>query len=428
MAFSAAIYFKEEKQYETALAWAEHYLKAQADAEQRREAVLGETSASALNFAGTNDRQQMLCIKGECLARLGRAEEALNVLLSVDAENADLPTAAAYLQAMDWLRDSHEAQIRVGQVLGPVLASQPEQDDAKEKRRKKRQDMWLLLVAERFQQERPKTEPGEEEPLPNRWHLFRETPWELGWSARLMDADREEGQALLARMKEWRYVPILAIRRAVELGLPLPDSFFRRSAQENRDTAAGLVDREKPEFNAALLEWMEHCDFTASMSRFQFQIELMIAALRVEDWKDRERGSRLCARFLDVAADYLPNYYNAALLGSEEDWNALPGMHQFALLLLKGRKALEQGDELGWVRALRQALKVAPAMKEMVDFLRQNTPKTTAQAQLQALADKVKAVLAQYAPDDPAVVALKQSPAYQKVAHLIEGTGEPANP
>ena len=32
-------------------------------------------------------------------------------------------------------------------------------------------------------------------------------------------------------------------------------------------------------------------------------------------------------------------------------------------------------------------------------------------------------MLAAYPPDDPAVAALKASPAYREIAHLIEGSG-----
>ena len=37
------------------------------------------------------------------------------------------------------------------------------------------------------------------------------------------------------------------------------------------------------------------------------------------------------------------------------------------------------------------------------------------------LAQKVRLMLAQYAPGTPAVEAIKNTEAYQKVAHLIEG-------
>ena len=45
--------------------------------------------------------------------------------------------------------------------------------------------------------------------------------------------------------------------------------------------------------------------------------------------------------------------------------------------------------------------------------------------ELNALADQVRVILARFTPNDPAVAALKQSEAYQKVAHLIEGNATP---
>ena len=421
VAFSAACYFQREKEFGTALDWADRYLKAQEVCTKRRIAVLRETSASSLSFLGQDDRLRMLCIKGGCLARLGREEEALEVLLSVKAEDMEAASVVAYLQAMDYLRECHEAQVQIGEVLAPVLTAAPEKDEGKEKRRKDTWNKWLLLVGERFQKPESTAEESDEKQLPNRWHLFREVPCELGWSARLIDAEKEEAQELLEKMKDWRQVPVMAIRRIVELGLPLPESFFQRSAQENRDTAASLADPKEPESIRVLLDWMDGCDFTSSMPRFQFAFELTIAALRAENWQSPKRAKRLCGRFLSMAMDYMPNYYSSALLESEEDWNALPGMHQFALLLLKGQNAWESGDELGWVRALRQALKVAPAMKNMVEFMQRHRPARPANSKMQELADKIQAVLDQYAPDDPAVVALKQSEAYRKVAYLLEG-------
>ena len=133
----------------------------------------------------------------------------------------------------------------------------------------------------------------------------------------------------------------------------------------------------------------------------------------------------LCGRFLDVAADYLPNYYNPELLADETEWKALPGLHRFALHLLRGRSAQAAGDEVGYVRALRAALRVAPAMKKAVSFLKDAGPASNlsleVDPELLALAEQVKTLLSQFPADDPAVVALKQSGVYKKVAHLIKG-------
>ena len=420
IACCAAVYFLEEKEYETALSWAERYLTAQAECRKRRNAVLFETRASSLDSWDEDDRQRILCVKGECLARLGREEEAMEVLLPIQPEHMPANGALFYLQAMECLKEVPAVQTRVGEVLAPIFTAQPQEDERAEEKRKETFNQWLLLVGERFQTKSGEAQEEEEQPQKERWHLFRQTPCELGWAARIIDADQEEAAQLLDRLRDWRQVPILAFRRVIELGLPLPDAFFQRSAQENRETAAALVDPENTAFHSTVLDWMDGCDFTCSMSRFQFQFELTMAMLRAEDWQSPKRAKRLTDLFFRLAADYLPNFYSAALLEDEEEWNVLPGMHQFALLLLKGRAAWQAGDELGWVRGLRQALKAAPAMKHMVEFLRQHRPARQSDPQLLELAEKVRAMLAQYAPNDPAVVQLKASPAYQKVAGLLE--------
>ena len=67
-------------------------------------------------------------------------------------------------------------------------------------------------------------------------------------------------------------------------------------------------------------------------------------------------------------------------------------------------------------------------MKHMVDYLLkqlEERQRQNASPELLELAAKVRTILAQYPPDDPAVAALKQSEVYQKVAYLIEGLDAP---
>ena len=90
-------------------------------------------------------------------------------------------------------------------------------------------------------------------------------------------------------------------------------------------------------------------------------------------------------------------------------------------------QALESGDNMGYVKLLRAGLESCPEMKIMVEFLTEHTPQLgpSASQELLALAGQVRTLLAAYDPEDPAVAALKQSPVYQKVAHLIEGLEAP---
>ena len=217
--------------------------------------------------------------------------------------------------------------------------------------------------------------------------------------------------------------------RAVELGAELPNPFFTQSRERLAKLATQISEALTSE---ALLDWAGQWDFTGSMTRFQFLFDLLAAALRADKtWEEETEGQLpLCSRFLDVAADYLPGYYHAELLADEAEWTTLPGLHRFALHLLKGREAQAAGDELGYVRSLRAALKAAPAMKKAVSFLMDQLSKPVLvaepSAELLALAEQVRTILSRYSADDPAVVALKQSDVYKKVAYLIEGTGAPA--
>ena len=100
-------------------------------------------------------------------------------------------------------------------------------------------------------------------------------------------------------------------------------------------------------------------------------------------------------------------------------------MHRFGWYCARAFSYLEAGDTLHYVRLLREALTSYEGAKHMVDFLLENTPELQAPPESPApelleLAEKVRALLAQYDPADPAVAVLKASPAYQKVAHLIE--------
>lgn len=75
---------------------------------------------------------------------------------------------------------------------------------------------------------------------------------------------------------------------------------------------------------------------------------------------------------------------------------------------------------------MRAGLTSCESMKPVVEFLTDHTPELQQPSQeLLELAEKVRTLLSACDPTDPAVAALKQSPAYQKVAHLIEGSEVP---
>lgn len=262
------------------------------------------------------------------------------------------------------------------------------------------------------------------------WRLFAKVKGGLGQSVRLMEGELPEVQEVLFQIKaaDWEDVPAPAVARVVELGAELPDAFFTQSRERLAELATQISGALQPD---ALLDWTGRWDFTITMTRFQFLFDLLSAMMcRKEPWEEAEKEgtgawrSGLCRRFLDVAADYLPNFYNSELLSNEPMWQAIPGLHRGALYLLQGQASREGGDELGYVRALRAALKAAPAMKKAVAFLQgriSEPPEISAPSpELISLAKQVRALLSQYPADDPVAAALKSSEQYQKMKYLIE--------
>ena len=166
---------------------------------------------------------------------------------------------------------------------------------------------------------------------------------------------------------------------------------------------------------------------------------LVIAAVRVFEWKktegenterpeeEKEQGVRLARGFAKVEGAFIARYYRADTLSGEVIY-VLPPMHRFGWYCAQAFEALDSGDAAGYVRLLRAGLELYGDVAEMVEFLLDCTPGLQAPqppAELLALAEQIRTVLANFAPDDPAVAALKQSEAYQKVAYLIEGLEPP---
>ena len=121
---------------------------------------------------------------------------------------------------------------------------------------------------------------------------------------------------------------------------------------------------------------------------------------------------------------FLCHYYAQEVLCGE-GLLVLPAFDRFGRHYVQAFGALEKGNPAGFVQELKKGLHICPELTPMVEYLIKNTPQLTrepeaAAAELAALAEQVKRLLAMYPADDPAVAAIKKSEAYQKVAGMLE--------
>ena len=96
--------------------------------------------------------------------------------------------------------------------------------------------------------------------------------------------------------------------------------------------------------------------------------------------------------------------------------------------------ALDADDSALCVRLLKEILSDRKETGQLVDFLTEEVERRQQEAEqkrreealhnaspeLLQMAEQVRQMLSSYAPDDPAVAALKNSPVYRKLAYLIE--------
>ena len=254
---------------------------------------------------------------------------------------------------------------------------------------------------------------------------------ELGRAAAILETeDGAEMANLLSQVERWEVLPIQALTRALEysVSFPLPCNLLN---MEEMDNLAGRLATDKENF-FPLLERVFAEDFVANVQSLLWARGLIMAAVRAFDWGkedvDVDTGLSVVRFFTQAEKVFLPFCYAPQIL-REENLSVLPPMHRFGWYCIQAFEALDSGDAVSCVRLLRSGLGVCKDVKDMVEFLMNYTPELQMQpeisTELSALAEQIRTVLSNFAPDDPAVAALKQSETYQKVAYLIEGAEVP---
>ncbi|MBE6070255.1 MAG: glycosyltransferase [Clostridium lundense] len=138
------------------------------------------------------------------------------------------------------------------------------------------------------------------------------------------------------------------------------------------------------------------------------------------------------------ATHRLGNVPRALELLDETDWTLLDERHTTFFISLLTDMAKDAHADVGvllsacW-NGIQKPIPSPEAAAERIAAFRKlvgvekaasaepETVEDGVQAELRQLAAKVKAILAKYPADDPAIIDLKNSEAYQKVKHLIEG-------
>lgn len=131
-----------------------------------------------------------------------------------------------------------------------------------------------------------------------------------------------------------------------------------------------------------------------------------------------KQAMALLKNFVKNELVFLPKHFPLEFL-TGENILLLPSLHRFGLCCTEAFRVL-RGDEDGYIRFLRTGLGVCLSVRKMDELLaaHPSRPQANPSTELLALAEQVRTMLAAYPADDPTVMMVKQSAAYQKVEHF----------
>ncbi len=247
----------------------------------------------------------------------------------------------------------------------------------------------------------------------------------IGLFAKIIFSDNENVEGLIKNFEYFDKVPPYVFLKILETDLILPETFYKIPLEKLNKLFYDLATNHK--ITEAVLSKYTSEKFLCDFNQLSFAFNLLLSF-----WSSKENWSEESLResknkFYEIAKLLLTNLYNADVLANEENFSVLPAPHQFAIYYIS---AIESEDFKEKIALLRKALNTHSELKHLITFtleeIKKEQEKATREKQFAAspelleIAKNIKTLLSNYAPGDPALIAIKQSPVYKQVAHLIE--------
>ncbi len=415
----------EQNDYEECIQSGERYLKAIADFEAGNYDRTDTLYSTLLLWSPAWKLQVQIFMAAAYLYRKQSAK-ACEILRELDGGKMTVK------HVKDCVRVYTHLHARSGENTAPLLQefwNQIDQPTPVAERAGQRKEAFIQMASEVFLPSYWESEEEREEFHRHAYTLFLplEGKCVLGDAAAILETeDIRTLEKKLGKVEDIDHLPIHALYHALEHGISFPLG-NKALNLEKMDLLAGRLSQDKERLFALVKRETEGLS-TEKVQRLAWIRGLALAAVRVFDWNSEGDGTALARAYARTEKIFLPVYYAPNIL-REDNLDILPPMHRFGWYCAHAFDALDAGDTTGYVRLLRKGLESNQGVRNMVEFLIDHTPEVQVTPppsdELKALADKVRMVLANFSPDDPAVAALKQSEAYKTVAYLIEGINVP---
>lgn len=428
IAYFAFGHYWNTDNYTEAIRWGEKYLQGVADYQNNR-FDLADLLASSLDKIDSNSCLSVAVVLASGYLHEDQPDRCAQLMATLNPTKMNAKQIGDCIQNFGRLRctfgwDTDAQMLHFWERLGEAI---PDKAQAEQ-----RLSIFLQIGSAMFTREYREREAASSQFRCHAYTAFQvlEGKCPLGDAAAILELSEPGAlEDRLCSIVRWEETPIQALSHALEHGVRFPLS-DRLLDIEEMDRLAARLAQDKERFLSQALRIAEQAD-PADWQGFCWVRGLVMTAVQIYPWSSREQdegqGLALARAFAKMEKGFLPLCYAAEVL-REERLFVLPSLHRFGWYCSQAFDALERGEPVEYVRLLRVGLDVCERVKDMVEFLAGHTQEVqqlVTPPELKGLADQVRVILARFSPDDPAVAALKQSEAYQKVAYLIEGFTAP---
>ena len=424
-AYYAVIHYHNKKDFRQCIAYGKKYLEAQSD---YRAGKADQTAQvySVLKTASPQWERDMKLILSNAYCQEEQYECAFEVLRTIENyTDFDAKQTTNLLVTLKEIHRHSTLDTAPAIMMAWQELSRPEPDRARADARIK---AFFEAGTQMFKPETRRLDEGWTDVFRPSYTLFAPLDGECGLGTAAVIWAETDPQVLTRKLLEvnWELTPIHILAHALDCGAVFPhpekplnvedmDGLAFRLARDDMTHMPALIHNAAADKDPQALAWRRG---------------LAMAAVKTVRWDDEKLDEAmamdLARQFALAEKEFLPVCYSVQTL-NEDGLFILPPMHRFGWYCAQAFDALDSGDAVNCVRLLHSGLDVCGNMKHMVKFLlnrvkemKQASRIADAPPELLELAKKVQLILARFAPDDPAVSALKQSEAYQKVAWIIE--------
>ena len=409
-----AVHYSRCYQWQEALEAADAYWEGVQKLE-RNEFPVGGFATISLHFNSQASREDMALLQAEACHHLNRPGLAVQVLQAVPLRTIGLPNIKRLLNVLALISDKTNVAKLFSGDAKKILKEEPASREDWGRR-----DALRKALNNMFEQPKEKRLPASV--------LEELQDGVYAPAAAIMETENVETMQEIAQsIADWKQIPAAVVQKLVEARAAMPELFFQTMEYDHICGLARYLVRHldnEAERILQIVEELDTSDVVMTVWRFKLLSELCVWF----KWKNMKQAEELFQAYCKATDSYLKMVYPTGLLQSDYMYAVLPQDCRFAYGCLQAEKQLQANDEANCIHTLKDLLKMAPSMREMVRFLTERVAHITQERrmrmavtpQLITMAKQVRAILMQYPENSPTAFMLKSSEQYQKMKFLIE--------